>query len=70
MLFELKAGKVITFLDMFVLACEVQYCFGRLGGMEESISIDEFTYLTLHGNLFTKLRAFFNTPNSDPSFLL
>ncbi len=28
---------------------------------EESISIDESTYSALHGNLCTKLRAFFNT---------
>ena len=39
-----------------------------LEGWEESISIDEFTYSALHGNLCTKLRAFFNTRAHDSSF--
>ena len=33
---------------------------------EESIPIDEATYLELHSNLCIKLRAFFKTPNPDP----
>lgn len=37
---------------------------------EGSISIDESTYNALHGNLYTKLRAFFNNPKPDSSFLL
>ncbi|WP_162880155.1 hypothetical protein [Mariniflexile rhizosphaerae] len=37
---------------------------------EESISIDEDTYRALHGNLCIKLKAFFDTPNPDPSLWL
>ncbi|AXP82759.1 hypothetical protein CJ739_3698 [Mariniflexile rhizosphaerae] len=33
---------------------------------EESIPIDEATYLELHSNLCMKLRAFFKTTNPDP----
>ncbi len=37
---------------------------------EESISIDEVTYLELHGNLCAKLRAHFNISKLNSSLLL
>ncbi|HEX9601471.1 MAG TPA: hypothetical protein VF985_08275 [Mariniflexile sp.] len=53
--------------DFIVLRCSNQDAIlENLEEWEESIPIDEATYLELHSNLCIKLRAFFKTPNPDP----